>query len=98
MHTRYSLRTCLPRWIGSAGDSTIETVKRCLVPAALIRTLAIATLISVASSAAYAQDAGTVSGSSGTGLRRWATAVATGVSATKGLRPARHSNATTARE
>ncbi len=41
-----------------------------------------------------ARSAGTEDGSEGTGWRRWATAVATAVSAVKGRRPARHSKAT----
>ena len=45
-----------------------------------------------------ARSRGTSPGRSGTGSRRWASAVATGVSPTNGRRPARHSKATTPRE
>ncbi len=45
-----------------------------------------------------ATGAGTLAGSVGTGCWRCASAVATGVSASKGRRPVRHSNATTPRE
>ncbi len=45
-----------------------------------------------------ARSAGTEAGRSGTGSRRWASAVATAVSPTNGRRPARHSKATTPSE